>query len=145
MFLEFLCGKWGLGPKSQNEFAIYWFSTPNLSAGRTCVVSAGKTSAVSAGKTSLVSQDISMPPTTTRSRARVVGFIVEMSWETRDVLAADTADVLAADTRDVLAADTRDVLAADTTDVLAADITPCSWSCSTSDGLAAPVMVLQHQ
>ena len=46
---------------------------------------------------------------------------IEMSWETRDVLAADTADVLAADTRDVLAADTTDVLAADTTDVLAAD------------------------
>ena len=68
-----------------------------------------------------------------------------MSWETRDVLAADTADVLAADTRDVLAADTRDVLAADTTDVLAADITPCSWSCSTSDGPAAPVMLLQEE
>ena len=65
-----------------------------------------------------------MPPTTTRarrSRARVVVFTIEMSWETTDVLAADTADVLAADTRDVLAADTTDVLAADTTDVLAAD------------------------
>ena len=65
-----------------------------------------------------------MIETTTRARlrrARVVVGGIEMSWETRDVLAADTADVLAADTRDVLAADTRDVLAADTTDVLAAD------------------------
>ena len=49
------------------------------------------------------------------------------------------ADALAADNADVLAADNAEVLAADTTDVLAADITPCSWSCSTSDGPAAPV------
>ena len=88
-----------------------------------------------------------MLKTTTRARlrrARVVVGGIEMSWETRDVLAADTADVLAADTRDVLAADARDVLAADTTDVLAADITPCSCS-SSNDAVAAAVMLLQQQ
>ena len=74
----------------------------------------------------------------------VAVFTIEMSWETREVLAADTADVLAADTRDVLAADTIDVLAADTTDVLAADITPCS-SRRASYVAAGPVMLLQDQ
>ena len=75
-----------------------------------------------------------MIKTTTRARlrrARVVVGGIEMSWETRDVLAADTADVLAADTRDVLAADTTDVLAA--------------CSCSSSDAPAAAVMLLQQQ
>ena len=67
--------------------------TSLVSAAKTSPVSAAKTSAVSAAKTSLVSQDISMPPTTTRarrSRARVVVFIGMLleeqgcCWRSRD-------------------------------------------------------------
>ena len=103
------CGSWL--PQNHTP-AVSADKASVVPAGKTSVVPAGKTSAVSADKTSAVSQDIPTP-LPTRPRCGRLRNVVEMSWETADVLPADTTDVLAAGTTDVLPADPTHVLPVD--------------------------------